>query len=779
MTDKSNALHLGFDRKIGESTPRHYPVDHAVRHILALGSSGSGKTVFCKTIAEEMTRLGVPAICIDPQGDICSLAIFDDDPSGNNDAASAEEFSKNVEVVIFTPGSKRGIGLSADPFGNDPNQLDTHERVQAISNTSNMLTSLLGYSLDTDDGEGMTAVFDSLLTDLAQADNYPKNLKELTNHFVNLNERQLDRLTAFIEPAKLEAAIRKMRRLERGARKLIFHEGLPIQIDMLLGRGKYAPSDPNRTRLSVIYLNALHSTEDKEFFVAAIVEQLYSWMLKNPSQKPQALFYIDEVAPFLPPVRVPASKPGLQLLFKQARKYGVACLMATQNPGDVDYKSMAQFGTWALGRLSTRQDLSKIFPMIKSLAPDTADEILKEMPTLSAGQFIILAPDTFSAPVELQSRWLYTKHLTLEERSIEKICNERFREFFDHFATEASEKTQDKITPADSSETDSQNQPQPPKDPTTEPTPSPVATQSTSQPDPLPNESDAEPLTASSDEEPEQREDTCEEPPAEPEVDPALSGHATALGRKTSMTALEFSDRIGVTESQARRILNELVTKNLAVKYKDGRAHRFYSTRTGVRPDLGLSSKIQAITPRITEFQAEKLGREHQAEKKLGILGQDEKFVGAKLEYKLLLQLQFTEKVEKKFFKRLIGPKMEERKDSVYLHPRTMQIVTYSPNKAVRLLDKTGKVASQIADFDGTTTVEKIAPGLVSFDEDDWLKRIPDDQIKEEFKQLFNARPTSIKPILLPVWKLEMSVLSNAQTRIVTVDALSGKRMDW
>ena len=51
------------------------PVETLKRHVVALGASGSGKTVFGKCIIEEATMKGIPSILIDPQGDLSSLIL--------------------------------------------------------------------------------------------------------------------------------------------------------------------------------------------------------------------------------------------------------------------------------------------------------------------------------------------------------------------------------------------------------------------------------------------------------------------------------------------------------------------------------------------------------------------------------------------------------------------------------------------------------------------------------------------------------------------------------
>ena len=209
-----------------------------LRHMMALGSSGSGKTVLSKVIVEEMLRLNIPAICIDPQGDLCSLAL--NVAEGDLETLIekgvhpelAQQFSENAEVVIFSPAARRGVPLCADPFYSDPTQLKGQDRVQAITSVATMVTSLLGYDISSDDGEGLVAAFDHHLTQLARQKKYPRSLDQFSQMLSALDE--MGDLARFIDERKLDAALRKLARLDVGARRLLFHEGLPLNIDLLL-----------------------------------------------------------------------------------------------------------------------------------------------------------------------------------------------------------------------------------------------------------------------------------------------------------------------------------------------------------------------------------------------------------------------------------------------------------------------------------------------------------------------------------------------------------------
>jgi len=80
---------LGRTRK--DDSPVELPVHAFKRHFMALGGSGSGKTVLCKCVIEEAVRNNIPVLIIDPQGDISSLAI-----KGNPE--ELEEHGTSLEI---------------------------------------------------------------------------------------------------------------------------------------------------------------------------------------------------------------------------------------------------------------------------------------------------------------------------------------------------------------------------------------------------------------------------------------------------------------------------------------------------------------------------------------------------------------------------------------------------------------------------------------------------------------------------------------------------------
>ena len=97
------------------------------------------------------------------------------------------------------------------------------------------------------------------------------------------------------------------------------------------------------------------------FFVTMLLGRLIGWMRRQEGTDGlRCLLYMDEIFGYFPPLGNPPSKEPMLLLLKQARAYGLGIVLATQNPVDLDYKGLANIGTWFIGRLQTRQDQDKV-----------------------------------------------------------------------------------------------------------------------------------------------------------------------------------------------------------------------------------------------------------------------------------------------------------------------------------------------------------------------------------------------------------------------------------
>ncbi|MFV8751637.1 helicase HerA-like domain-containing protein [Nannocystaceae bacterium ST9] len=788
----SEALDLGQTRgdSLHSPEPIGLPIAALLRHMMALGSSGSGKTVLCKVVVEEFVRHGVPALVLDPQGDLCSLALASEDPDAlverGLDPALVRAFGEQADVVVFTPASDKGVALGADPLAAlAAGEVDD----ETWSRAAGMIAALLGDSADDDDGAGLIAVLDMILRTLAGQDRSPRSLIELTATLAELDDAALKPYAKFWDVKKIRGAIQKLARLEVGPRRRLFTGGVPLDIDVLLGRKGDAATPAGKTRVAVVYLNGLHGQEDKEFLVAAIAERLYAWMLANPSAEPQALFYLDEIAPYMPPVRKPQCKDSLQLVFKQARKYGVCCLMATQNPGDVDYRAMAQFGTWALGRLTTRQDLKKVEPTIKSLAPSDCESVIAELPRLEPGQFVLLSPDHLDQPAALQCRWLYSVHETLDESRIAALADERWRERFASSIVEAKREpvatkkatAKVEVDEADEPEVEpaepSAKKPTAKKSTTKKPTAKkptakkptakkPTAKKPTAKPEPEPSE-------------PESSEPEASEPTPSAPASPPNHAELAVLRAHGPIDAKRFAELLACSETRARRVLDALLATHQVGSFKQGRSQQFWALDTGTRPDLGLPELVSVATPLFDQLRAGALAQTHVQSTLFGLGGPAETLINLALVHRLLWRVDFEERIESGLLARLVGPGYEDRIASVYLHPRTLSTLTWDRERGLRFVDRPHEHASEIHDLDGVVRFARLAPAGLRFDEADWAERQSEAAVVAAVKTRWPIRVTSVQPVFVPVWKAMIRRHQPEGMRVVVLDAIAGHLVDW
>ena len=112
------------------------------------------------------------------------------------------------------------------------------------------------------------------------------------------------------------------------------------------------------------------------------------------------------------------------------RKYGLVNLIASQSPGDIDYKAIGQFSSVILGALNTKQDIDKIKTRLNSVVPDESDDIIKKLPSLNPGQFIGISPDNYEKAKSFKVRWLITKHEIILDKDIKNINTSELENFY-------------------------------------------------------------------------------------------------------------------------------------------------------------------------------------------------------------------------------------------------------------------------------------------------------------------------------------------------------------
>jgi len=370
-------------------------------------------------MVEDLLLSGIPVIAVDPQGDIAAMACSDD-----------EDWLDKVDPVIWTPGSKAGRLLAMNPMNalDGAENLDPTEQAALVRQVAANIAGVCGYDLESAKGKTAMVVLELVLMEnleILGGERPYFALDEETGEIENLFRPaaiSLDDIARRLSPGSfshvasknaVETLAKNLQRACVGVNGLLYNSADTLNIDELLGLNE------ERTRLSVIYLNSLTTQEQKDAVVAYLSNMLYAWMLKHPKRDLQAVFYLDEIAPFLPAgMKKTNAKSALQILFKQARKYGVGCLIATQNPGDVDYKSLSQFNTWLVGRLRTPQDQKKV----EHLYPDRRKARL--LGNKRVGEFDLLSGDAGTEPQAVRFPMCRTPHFVAVEADFPDVWDE-------------------------------------------------------------------------------------------------------------------------------------------------------------------------------------------------------------------------------------------------------------------------------------------------------------------------------------------------------------------
>jgi hypothetical protein len=397
-------------------------VDLLRRHGGVFGSTGSGKTVLSKCVLEEAAMQGIPILAFDPQGDIASLMLPGDPKQLTEKGVPPDrlkEYMDKVLVRVYTPASSKGLAISINPLKLPDRKADQDDIIRLLDNSARTLVKVLmkvaGLSKSWE-GKAFAAVYELLRTIWENERTEIKNLSELADMLTGPPEEVGVDLEPYMKLSERQTLATRIRSLTVGSSQLLFKEEGEINFDELT-----QPVN-GKTPINVIFLKTLRSEEEKHFFIAIVLNQLYSWMLRQGyTEKPRMMVFQDEAAPFIPAGMLsPGPKETFLLLFRQARKYGVECLIATQSPKDIDYKAFEQFNTISTGRISSEQSLKVLERILEPIAGEKeAEEIITQLPGQQTANFIFSSADLKPKVNHIGVRWLLTNHVTLTEKDVQ------------------------------------------------------------------------------------------------------------------------------------------------------------------------------------------------------------------------------------------------------------------------------------------------------------------------------------------------------------------------
>jgi hypothetical protein len=403
--EKLGLFYLGRRHDIAAGTTRDEPVLYdsrdLVTHAVCIGMTGSGKTGLCLDLIEEAAIDGVPVIAIDPKGDLGNLLLTfpglsaaefrpwvnEDDArlagldvdafaareaagwaaglqSWGQDGARIERLRKSAEFAIYTPGSRAGRPVSILSSFTAPSAAERDDTELLAERASGTATSALVLAgVDAPPRSREHSLVAALLTHAWQRG----ASLDLASLIREVQSPPFDKvgvvdLESFFPARERFALAMQLNGVLAAPGFEVWLEGDPLDPQALF----YDAA--GRPRVSVFSIAHLGDAE-RMFFVSLLMNQMVGWMRRQSGTTSlRAILYMDEILGYFPPVSNPPSKAPLLTLLKQGRAFGLGVVLASQNPVDLDYKGLANTGTWFLGRLQTERDKARVLDGLEGTA---------------------------------------------------------------------------------------------------------------------------------------------------------------------------------------------------------------------------------------------------------------------------------------------------------------------------------------------------------------------------------------------------------------------------
>ncbi|MBN1451283.1 MAG: ATP-binding protein [Anaerolineales bacterium] len=442
MTDTDLYLGRLFDSQNNKTVDRPFTYDPAdlTTHAVVTGMTGSGKTGLCITLLEEAALQGIPALIIDPKGDLTNLLLhFSNlapqdfqpwiDPEMARRAGKSLDQAANeaalswrnglgqwgigperllalknaVQFAVYTPGSDSGLLVKALSSLALPTEEERANREVLVDKISNTVTALLGL-VGLKDIDPLRSREHILLAKVIEETWKQGKNVDLAELILQTQNPPFDKLgafpveTFFPQKDRMDLAI-QLNNILVSPSFQVWREGHDLDIRSML----YMPD--GQPRHSIFYLAHLSDAE-RMFFVTLLLSAVESWVRTQVGATSlRAILYMDELFGYLPPQSNPPSKGPLLRLLKQARAFGLGLLLATQNPVDLDYKALSNAGTWFIGKLQTERDKERLLDGLESAAGDVSRGELDKLIS-SLGKRVFIQHNVHAKqPALFQTRW--------------------------------------------------------------------------------------------------------------------------------------------------------------------------------------------------------------------------------------------------------------------------------------------------------------------------------------------------------------------------------------
>lgn len=320
-TGDAPGLHIG-ETASGTPTPIVLKREAIQRHMFICGTTGSGKSYAMGVLAEEIMKQGIPIVFIDTQDEYSSFV----QKMGGVVKRPGEDF--NVRISSLTESEILNLLPSATT------ELQRNIVARAFNDLQIPLSS----------GESAKFNLDALLA----------RMREVGPHLTT-------------KPDSVEGAVSRARTLRYHR---IFGEGI-------------GTADWRELMYPCLALNCKHLYSSQlQPIATAVLRELQTLRLRG--HIPPYVAVIDEAHLFVPEGESSPCKQVIREGVRIGRHHGIAMVLMTQSPVDIDKRTIRQCNTRLVFALEPDQLLA-----IQGVKADASDEMLRALPKMPRGTCLL------------------------------------------------------------------------------------------------------------------------------------------------------------------------------------------------------------------------------------------------------------------------------------------------------------------------------------------------------------------------------------------------------
>lgn len=349
------------------------------RHGFITGSTGSGKTVTLKVIAEKLSQNGIPVFLSDIKGDLSSVVqkgTFDENIKERLETIEVKDFENRAfDAEFFDVFAENGIPLRTTVSEMGPILLS---RILGLNNTQEGILNI-AFSLADDKG--------LLLIDI-------KDLRSMLN-FINENRKDLSTYYGNISTASISAILRSLLIIENQGGDKFFGEPAFDILDFI------RKNESGEGIINILSSKKLYeSPQLYATFLLWLLTELYENLEEvGDLDKPKIVFFFDE-AHILFDNKSDVLMKKIEKVVRLIRSKGVGIFFVTQKATDIPDNVLSQLSNRIQHSLRayTPKEQKEIKAVADSFRQNDDMNLEEQILNLKTGEAIVSTLDEYSMP---------------------------------------------------------------------------------------------------------------------------------------------------------------------------------------------------------------------------------------------------------------------------------------------------------------------------------------------------------------------------------------------